>query len=404
MMEGKLKRKLKLFAGTLLFLCLLGASFKSYGFIEKQYTLGEVIESCTNIVFGTVESVDTKRLRAVIKVEEDVLGESGLKKIKINLAVGQRRPESGPEKMIQYFREGKPVVIFYDMHTGQLNSIGHVGSKWFQCKTYVGKEWEGTNWRDKWWNFTHIEVHMHRTYRGWTVNLQKKIKALLKDRDVILAREPSPGFKKASDNHIKMLVFSSRKYHTEFRTLRRIPKLGEYEFACQQTYDQNLPQLEKVNVLWIGYRALGEDSYLLNRGVEERLKKFVQNGGVVIVSGQDNDSGGKKTGWFAGKLKGVEGEVQTGIRPNQNAGAIFNTPNKVAIGEIYTEDSWNKGGRGFNVLASTSDGRGVAVGKYKHGKGMYIITSLHHQTFFQVARSQRLMENLLYLAAKNIQK
>ncbi|MFC1713123.1 hypothetical protein ACFL6S_05615 [Candidatus Poribacteria bacterium] len=399
-----MKRVLRLFTGTLFFLCLLGVCLRSYGYIERQYTLEEVIDSCTNIVYGTVESVDTKRLRAVIKVEEDVLGESGMETIKINLAVGQRRPESGPEKMIQYFREGKPAVIFYDLHTGQLNSIGHVGSKWFQCKTYVGKEWEGTNWRDKWWSFTHIEVHMHQTYRGWTVNLQKKVRGMLEKQDVILARPPAPGFKKASEDHLKVLVLSERKYHTEFRTLRRISKLGEYEFACQQTYDPKLPELEQANILWIGYRSLGEDKYMLNRGTEERIKKFVQNGGVVIVSGQDNDEGGKHLGWFAGKLKGVEDEIRTGIRPNKNSEDIFERPNKISVGEIYTEDSWNKGGRGFNVLANTSDGRNIAVGNYKHGKGMYILTSLHHQTFFQVSRSQRLIENLIYFGARHIQK
>ena len=400
-----MKPKIRLFTGILLFLCLLGTGLKSYGFIERQYTLEEVIESCTNIVFGTVESVDAKRLRAVIKVEDDVLGKSSLEKIKINLAVGQQRPESSPEKMVQYFKEGKPVVIFYDLHTGQLNSLGHVGSKWFQCKTYVGKEWEGADWRDKWWSFTHIEIHMHNAYRGWTVNLQKKIREILKERDVILARNPAPGFKKASAEHIKMLVLSDRKYHTEFRTLRRITKLGKYEFACQQVYEPNLPGLEKANILWIGYRALGEDGYTLNGGIEGKIKKFVQNGGVVIVSGQDNDGGGRHLGWFAGKMKGVEeDEVQTGIHPSNNSENIFKVPNKVATDDIYTEDAWSSGGRGFSILASTGNGKNVAVGTYKHGKGLYIITSLHHQTFFQVARSQRLMENMVYYAAKHIRK
>jgi len=397
-----LKPTLKLFAGILVFLCLLGTSIRSSAYIERKYTLNEVIESCTNIVFGTVESVDAKRLRAIIKVDEDVLGKSGLQRIKINLAVGQRRPESGPDKMMPYFKEGKPVVIFYDLHTGQLNSLGHVGSKWFQCKTYVGKEWDGTDWSAKWWSFTHIEIHMYNAYRGWTVNLQKKIKGILRQQDVILAREPAPGFRKASAKHIKVLVLSERRYHTEFRTLRRIPKLGEYQFAYQQTYDPNLQELGQADILWIGYRAMGEDRYLLNRGAETKIKKFVENGGVVIVSGQDNDEGGRHLGWFAGKLSGTESDVQTGIRPSKNSDNIFKIPNKVATDDIYTEDAWRNAGRGFSVMANTSDGRDVAVGKYKHGKGLYLITSLHHQTFFQVARSQRLMENLIYYAAKNI--
>jgi hypothetical protein len=243
---------------------------------------------------------------------------------------------------------------------------------------------------------------MHNAYRGWTVNLQKKIRSVLGQRDMILAREPAPGFKKASAKHIKMLVLSERKYHTEYRTLRRIAKVAEYQFACQQTYDPNLPGLEQANILWVGYRALGEDRYMLNRGIEGKIKKFVQNGGVMIVSGQDNDEGGRHLGWFAGKIRGVEDEVRTGIRPSRNSENVFKVPNIVATDDIYTEDSWSNAGRGFSVLANTSNGGNVAVGTYKYGKGLYIMTSLHHQTFFQVSRSQRLMENLIYYAAKHM--
>ncbi|MFQ6043212.1 MAG: hypothetical protein ACE5PV_20365 [Candidatus Poribacteria bacterium] len=398
-----MKPKFRFIVKTLLLLCLFSSTYNSFAYIERRYTLEEVIESCTNIVFGTIESVDAQKLRAIIKVDEDVLGKSGLEKIKINLAVGQRRPESSPEQMIKHFREGKPAVIFYDYHSGQLNSLGHVGGKWFQCKTYVGKEWEGKNWRDRWWNFTHKEIHMYHAYKGWTVNLQKKVRELVQKRDVILARKPAPGFKNAPKDHIKTLVFSNRKYPTEFRTLRRISKIGKYQFAYQRTYDPNLPELEGADILWIGYRALGEDGYLLNRQSEEKIKKFVKNGGVVIVSGQDNDDGGKHLGWFAGKLRGVESDVQTGIQPKNNASELFKRPNEVATDNIYTEDSWNHWGRGFDVLATTNDKRNVAVGVYKDGKGIYLITSLYHQTFFQVSSNQRLIENLIYFAAEHLE-
>jgi len=399
-----LKPKFRTLLKAILLLCLFSSTYKSFGYIERKYTLQEVIESCTNIVFGTVESVDSQRLRAIIKVNEDVLGKSELDKIKINLAVGQQRPESSPEKMIQYFREGKPVVIFYDLHSGQLNSLGHVGGKWFQCKTFVGKEWEDKNWRDKWWNFTHIEIHMHNAYKGWTVNLQKQVRETVKNMNVILTRKPAPEFKKASKNHIKVLIFSNEKYHTEFRTLCRIDHMGKYQFAYQRTYDPNLPDLEQANILWIGFRALGENGYSLNGQSEAKIKKFVENGGVVIVSGQDSDDGGKHIGWFAGKLKGVEAEVQTGIRPKKEAKELFKQPNEVVTDNVYTEDSWNHGGKDFDVLATTNDNKNVAIGMYKIGKGMYLITSLHHQTFFHVSSNQRLIENLIYFAAENIKK
>jgi len=399
--EDKLKPKFRLFAKTLLLLCLLSLSSESIAYIERRYTLREVIESCTNIVFGTIEAVDRQGLRAIIKVEEDVLGKSELEKIKINLAVGQRRPETSPEKMIKYFSEGKPAVLFYDMHSGQLNSLGHVGGKWFQCKTYVGKKWEDENWRDKWWSFTHIEIHLHHAHKGQTTNLQKRVRDIVKKMDVILGRKPAPGFKKASEEHIKVLILYNNKYHTEFRTLRRISETDKHKFAYRRTSDINLPSLEQADVLWLGYRALGEDEYLLNHDSEKKIKKFVKDGGVVIVSGQDADE--MKMGWFAGKLKSVEEEVRTGIHPNKDAGEIFKQPNKVATNNVYTEDAWHHWGKRFNVLATTDNRRNVAVGTFKYGKGMYIITSLHNQTFFQVSRNQRLIENLMYFAVEHIQ-
>ncbi|MFQ6043063.1 MAG: hypothetical protein ACE5PV_19590 [Candidatus Poribacteria bacterium] len=388
--------KFRLLVGALSLLCLFSSSSMSFGYIERHYTLQEVIDSSTNIVFGAVESVDTKRLRAVVRVDEDVMGKSGLTKIKINLAVGQRRPESTPEKMIKYFREKEPVVFFYDKHAGQLNSIGYTGGKWFQCKTFVG---EGRGWQDRWWNFVHIEIYMHRTFKGRTDDLQKRVRAILQKTKPILASEPAPEFDRASENYIKILIFSNRKYPAELRTLRKISKIGNYQFAYQITYDPNLPGLEKTDILWFGYRALGEDGYLLNRRAERRIKEFVRNGGVLIVSGQDSEA--ISTGWFAGKLRGVEEETEMGIHPSKKNGEMFQKPNKIATGNIYTEDSWNGWSKPFTLLA-TNNRRNVAVGMLKYGKGMYLITSLHHETYFQASSNGRLMENLIYCAAKHL--
>jgi hypothetical protein len=388
--------KFRFLVVALSLLCLFSPSYTSFGFIERQYTLQEVIDACTNIVFGTVESVDVQKLRAVVKVEEDVMGKSGLQKIRVNLAVGQRRPESTPEEMIKYFHEGKPAILFYDKHSGQLNSLGHVGGKWFQCKTFVG---EGNDWQDRWWEFTHIEIHMHRTFQGWTDDLQKQVREILQKTNPILGSEPAPGFDKASENHIKVLIFSNRKYPAELRTLQKISEIDKYRFAYQSTYDQGLPGLENVDIFWLGYRALGEGEYPLNQSSENRIKEFVKNGGILISSGQDSNS---KLGWFAGRLKGVEGETQMGIHPNEKADDIFQKPNKVAMEKIYTGDSWNSWGKRFTLLATTNDGRNAAVGFLRYGKGMYLITSMHNETFFQASSNGRLMENLICFAAKHL--
>jgi hypothetical protein len=54
----------------------------------------------------------------------------------------------------------------------------------------------------------------------------------------------------------------------------------------------------------------------------------------------------------------------------------------------------------YTVLATTNNGFDMAFGMLKYGNGMYLLTSLHNETFFQVATNLRLMENLIYFAAR----
>ena len=46
------------------------------GFIYREFTIHEIIDGSTNIVFGKIKSIDTKRLNAIIEVEEDLKGKS----------------------------------------------------------------------------------------------------------------------------------------------------------------------------------------------------------------------------------------------------------------------------------------------------------------------------------------
>ena len=79
-------------------------------FIARHYTLQEVLAECSNIVFGTVTSVNQKRMTAKVKVEENLKGQSKFEEIKINLSTGQG---NFPQKMIKKFKDGKPIIIFY---------------------------------------------------------------------------------------------------------------------------------------------------------------------------------------------------------------------------------------------------------------------------------------------------
>lgn len=143
------------------FLILLFAS-PADSFIEKKFSLQEVVDQSTNVVFGTVISVDKKRQRAVVRVDENIKGTSKFREIKINVAVGQVRKKSSPKQMMEHFEVRYPVVIFYR----NFSAVGHVDGTWFQLRGHRGN----------WWNFTHIEIYMHRTFDGTTEAFQRLIR------------------------------------------------------------------------------------------------------------------------------------------------------------------------------------------------------------------------------------
>ena len=90
----------------------LASTYKAYSFIERKYSLEEVMAECTNIAFGTVESVNKKRKQAIVVLEEDIKGKSKFNKIKINIALGQVRQGSTPDMMMEKFETGLPFILF----------------------------------------------------------------------------------------------------------------------------------------------------------------------------------------------------------------------------------------------------------------------------------------------------
>ena len=388
----------------LLFFFLLSQQYNASAFIERHYKLQEVIDACTNIVAGKVKSVDNKRLWVILQVEEDVLGKSGLEEIKINLAVGQRRSGTSPTTMVRYFKKGAPFVIFYDSHYGQLNSVGYVDGAWFQCKTHIG---ERPDWKKRWWTFTHIEIYMRRTFNGKATDLQKLVKNTLKKHNTgVLAQTPAPTFDKAGKNDIKVLVFTGFRCKTEFRTLCRFRKIGEYQFSFQETQNRQMPELSKVDILWIGQGVLRESMYFKDKMSEQKLKNFVKKGGVLIISGQDDYS--RHTNVIPENFYGIERSKKPSIKPVKDASDIFKKPNKIT-GELYTNSYWTMWNRKYVVMPAFRfsgprfrEGGIAPIGVFTYGKGMYLITCLQNETFFQVSTNYRFMENCIYFAARKL--
>ena len=379
---------------------LLGLQFlftasETQAFIARHYSLQEVLAECSNIVFGTVTSVNQKRMTAKVKVEENLKGQSKFQEIKINLSTGQG---NFPEKMIKKFEAGKPIIIFYKMEGRRIPSLGHVDGTWFQ--TFAQDRSDKSR---VWWNFTHIEIYMHRTYKGSTPDFQKLVRDTLAGRAKPKNTSASQvqSLAEAPAGVMRVLVLSGNRYNVEFRTLSAFSPVAGQQIVYQRTKDRNLPTLDHADILWLGQGEICEDKYRLTKEQENRIKRFVKRGGVVIVSGQDSDDERPcPTGWSPEPMKGVERMGRSDFEPTRAAGTLFSEPNEIEFGDVFLDDTWTKWSDKYTILATTNDGKEIAFATLKYGEGMYLITGLQNETSANVFINHQILENLIHFAAE----
>ena len=391
---------------SLLVFCLIGLLFTppASAFIEREYTIREVLNACTNIVYGKVKSVDRSRLRGIVTVKEDVKGKSGLKEIKMNLATGHYKRGTSPQKLAKLLKPGMPIIVFYREHYG-IDSMCFVDNTWFQMRAHRGRYGGGS-----WWTFTHIDPMMSRTFDGKTKAFQKIVSDMLAGK--MWAAAPK--------NAVKVLVLTGNSTHPtwsqtpvsanvatyEYQALRSIKESGKKRaVGYELTKERTLPQLEKADILWIGYEEISSyGRYLLPAEAEEKIKTFVKNGGIVVVTGQDSSA--EKPcgiGWLqGGKLRGVESPPTQDFVVTQKGSSLFSTPNTIASGKIFVDDAWVDWDRRDEVFATTKDNKELVMGVRRSGKGLYIITSLRNDGQYTTSVNKAFMENIMHYAVSQL--
>ena len=376
-------------SGSLLSLCRIEAA---HAFITRNYTLQEVLDECSNVAFGTTESVDQKRQRVIVKLEENLKGKSEFSQIKINAAVGQRTKQTSPEMLMSKFKVGLPVIIFYQRKGRSLNALGYVSGTWFQVF--------GDNMSDKsrvWWRFTHIEIHMHRTFAGSTEEFQDVLRGVLSGKKWPSARPGDVKVLMLTGNGVRSVGTST----AEFLTLKKFSEVGERRVAYQGTRDKGLADLDDAHILWIGVDELCMDGYRLNKAQEDRIKNFVKSGGIVVVSSQDSDSGKLcENGWIPEHIKGVEEQMRGDFQPTGHAGDMFKSPRSIKNGTVHLDDTWTEWSNKYKILATTNSGKNIALAKLQHGQGMYLVTALQNETEADLKANAPIMENIIHFSVK----
>ena len=392
------------FVASVLVFFLIGVLFTppASAFIEREYTTREILDACTNIVFGEVKSVDRARLRGVVTVKEDVKGKSGLKEIKMNFATGHYKRGTSPEKLAKLLKPGMPIIVFYREHYG-IDSMCFVDNTWFQMRAYRG------GYNSAWWTFTHIDPMMLRTFDGKTKAFQKIVRDMLAGKMWV----------DAPKNAAKVLVLTGNStYPTwsqtpvrtnvatyEYQALRSVKEGSKRPIAYELTKEQTLPHLKDADILWIGYEEISSyGRYLLSAETEAKIKAFVEKGGIVVVAGQDSSEENPcGTGWLqGGTLKGVESPPAQNFAITKAGKSLFSTPNKIVSGKIFVDDAWVDWGRGDEVFATTEDKKELVIGARRHGKGLYIITSLRNDSQYTTAINKAFMANIMHYAVSQL--
>ena len=349
-------------------------------YISIPYTISEIVSESTNVVFGTITEVNTKRQTANIKVEQNVKGRSEFDVIRIRFDIFKGEADHRKE-IAGFLKQGEPIVVCYEQKEGRINSIAHTRGKWFQLMLTKDKD---RGWGR--WGFTHFEVKLNQfkvSRRDSTPEFQKEVRAIL------------------DGGIIRLFLLNRKNYQEELPVISNINKVGKRWIACKQTTDRDLPGLSKTDILWLGYRAIDDGRYLLNKNQEKRIKDFVKGGGIVIVSGQDSDPNRPcGSGWLSEPLKGVDIKHHNDFKPTAKAGALFKAPHRIQSGQLSLDDSWNGWNDKFEVLATTNSGKEIVVAKLRYGKGMYVITNLRNDSKENSDQNRGMLENLTHFAVE----
>ena len=363
------------------------------GFIYREFTIQEIIDGSTNIVFGKIKSIDAKRMNAIIEVEEDLKGKK-LDQIKLNIATGWYVRGSSPQKMIRLLKVDMPLIVFYQQ-THTVEGLGYFDGTWYRNRT--GNP-------NGWWIFTHLCPYMARTFDGSTMEFRAAIRAILAGEKWVGAPEDALKILTLTGNTKAMpsdgpIPVPTNTVSYEYNAIRSVRTAGDRTIAHEGTQDSSLPGLDEVEILWLGHREIAYRGYRLNQATEKRIKGFVENGGIVIVSGQDADREEPfEIGWLAGNLNGVERKPTQDFAITEQGQKLFAEPNEIQSGGLYIDDTWTDWDGDFQVLATSNDGKDLVVGVRKHGKGLYIITSLRNDNRYTVEKNKKLIENIIHYA------
>src|SRR5438132_12238680 len=142
----------------------------SRAYVEAPMSLGSVLVQSTNVVLMRVEMVDKEKNLIIYRKVQDLKGKHNTEVIKHNIGRGGLRPNEWKQQM-DWAEPGKTAVFF---HNGGASETC-IGTWWYQA--YAGGDW---------WNHSHGEPFLLRSYCGPPEKLVGIIGAMMAGQEVII--------------------------------------------------------------------------------------------------------------------------------------------------------------------------------------------------------------------------
>lgn len=151
-----------------IFVFLFAAS--AFAYVEIPYTLGRVVQESTAITLMRVEKVDKERNLILFKKVKDIKGSHPTEVIKHNIGRGGFHPREW-QFIMEWADAGKTALFFNNGGASETC----IGNYWYQA--YAGGEW---------WNMSHAEPYMLRSFAGNPEKLATAVTAMLAGQEVVV--------------------------------------------------------------------------------------------------------------------------------------------------------------------------------------------------------------------------
>ena len=390
-------------------LCMALVTVHANGFIEREYTIQEVVAASSNILIGKVDIVDDEKQRIVVAVERNLKGECPFRDIRVNVAVGQIHPgQTSPEMLMKAVAQHRDAIVFYTSESqGQQSSLAglvYVDDTWFQIFGHIRDDPQNV-----WWNFSHIEIFMHRTYTGETNRLTAIVEGILSEdgwpevsdlaRVLVLTGNGAEIMRGVTEPTSAAITSQYRTTH-ESAAVGGVRNVDGRLVFVRTTNETHLPGLERADVLWLGYREVWRNGQQLDASTERRIVEFVHDGGVAVVSGQDYDEGRSLSlRWIPPHAKGIELSHGTSKATGQ-VDELLREPTTVDVTRIASDDAWTGLANAYEAVLTREDQRAVVVARLRHGRGTYLLAALDCSSPDAVHANRALIQNLVYHAVR----